>query len=109
MMLIPIAVIGLQIGLISPIVDLIPMPESIQKIFLEFSKQNGPFSFMAVVIAAPIFEELIFRGVILDGLLRNYSPLNLFFLECPVWCDPFESLAICSGYDTWNLFRMGVL
>lgn len=74
--LVSVATIAIQTGIVSPIVDLIPMPESIQHIFLEMAKRNGVFSFIAIVIAAPMLEELIFRGVILDGLLKLYSPLK---------------------------------
>ena len=31
-------------------------------------------SFISLAIAAPILEELLFRGIILEGFLRNYSP-----------------------------------
>ena len=37
-------------------------------------------AFMKVVIIAPVVEELIFRGVIMHGLMRNYSgPVAVFF------------------------------
>ena len=81
MILISVAVIALQIGVIVPIVNLIPMPEFMEKIFLEFSKRNGIFSFMAIVIAAPVLEELIFRGIILDGFLKKYSPLKAILVS----------------------------
>src|SRR6187551_2613294 len=66
--LVSIAVLGIQTGIVSPLVSLIPMPDFIKKIFLEISSQTGIFSFMTIAIAAPILEELIFRGIILDGL-----------------------------------------
>lgn len=34
---------------------------------------GGAWSWLAVVIAAPLFEELLFRGVILRGLANRYS------------------------------------
>ena len=74
--LVSIAVLGIQTGIVSPIVSLIPMPEFAKKLFLELSGQTGIFSFMTIAIAAPILEELIFRGIILDGLLKKYSPLK---------------------------------
>jgi hypothetical protein len=49
------------------------MPESIKKAFMDFGSQTGIFAFFLMVIAAPILEELIFRGIILDGLLKKYS------------------------------------
>ncbi len=52
---------------------LIPMPEIIKKMFEKIMKPNI-FSFLAAVIAAPILEEIFFRGIILEGLLKNYSP-----------------------------------
>lgn len=74
--IIPLIIIGtiaLLFGIISPIGNLIPMPESIKKAFMDFGSQTGIFAFLLMVIAAPILEELIFRGIILDGLLKKYS------------------------------------
>lgn len=52
------------------------MPDSVKKIFMELSKQTGPFAFLTMVVAAPILEELIFRGIMLDGLLYKYPPIK---------------------------------
>jgi uncharacterized protein len=74
--IIPLIIIGtiaLLFGIITPIGNLIPMPESIKKAFMDFGSQTGIFAFFLMVIAAPILEELIFRGIILDGLLKKYS------------------------------------
>ena len=73
--------IALLLGVITPIVGLIPTPEFFTKIFLEMAKQNGIFSFLLMVIAAPILEELLFRGVILDGLLKKYSPVKSILIS----------------------------
>jgi len=70
-----VAAIALLFGVVSPIGDLIPMPEFFKKVFLNMAKHSGFFSFLLMVIAAPILEEFIFRGIILDGLLKKYSPV----------------------------------
>jgi uncharacterized protein len=80
-LLVSMAAIAIQTGIISPIINLIPMPESIKEIFLEFARRNGIYSFIAIVIAAPILEELIFRGIILNGLLKKYSPLKSILIS----------------------------
>lgn len=64
--------------IIAPLTELIPMPESIVKMFEEMMKPNI-FSFIFVVIAAPILEELFFRGIILEGLLKSYSVNKAIF------------------------------
>lgn len=82
--IIPFIIIGtmaLLFGIVSPIGSLIPMPESIKKMFLEFAGQNGIFAFILMVIAAPVLEELIFRGIVLDGLLKKYTPLNSILIS----------------------------
>jgi uncharacterized protein len=66
-----IAFVCLHIFL-DPITSLIPLPEVLKKIFYETLQQPIPYFFM-LVMAAPVLEELLFRGVILDGLLRNYK------------------------------------
>ena len=79
--LISISTIAIQIGIATPIINLLPMPQYMQKMFLEFDTYKGPFSFIAIVIAAPVFEELIFRGIILDGLLQKYRPIESIVLS----------------------------
>ncbi|WP_461151727.1 lysostaphin resistance A-like protein [Spirosoma pulveris] len=57
--------------LAEPIVSAIPMPEAIEELIRKaFTKHV----ILSAVIAAPILEEILFRGIILDGFLKNYRP-----------------------------------
>jgi len=73
--------IALLFGIVTPMSSLIPMSESVKELFLDISRQTGIFSFILMVIAAPILEELIFRGIILDGLLTKYSTVKSILLS----------------------------
>jgi uncharacterized protein len=59
--------------LLDPLTSLVPPSELFNKMLLETIKQPVPYFFM-IVIAAPILEELFFKGIILDGFLKNYKP-----------------------------------
>ena len=59
--------------IIELITELIPMPESFIELF-EGLIQPNIFSFLTIVVLAPILEELLFRGIILEAFLKNYSP-----------------------------------
>ncbi len=59
--------------LIDPLTSFIPMPKTFEEMFKEMVKPNI-FSFLTLVVAAPVFEELFFRGIILEAFLKNYSP-----------------------------------
>jgi len=112
--LVSVAAIALQTGIIIPLISMIPMPEFMKNIFREVSGRNI-FSFLTLVIAAPIFEELIFRGIILDGLLKKYSPTRSIVISsilfAVVHLNPWQFIAafvigIFSGwvyYATRNL------
>lgn len=79
--LISLATIGIQTGLTSPLASLIPLPDSMRAVFLELANMNGIFACIAIVVAAPIFEELIFRGIILDGLLSSQTPTKAIVIS----------------------------
>lgn len=49
-----------------------PMPEIIKKLFVDMVTFNV-WSFMLACVAAPLFEELFCRGIILRSFLQNYS------------------------------------
>lgn len=69
----PVAAIGLiAMGIVAePLVSATPMPDALQEMIKDmFSKHV----IVSAVIAAPILEEILFRGIILDGFLKNYSP-----------------------------------
>lgn len=111
MVLVSISVIAIQTGIVSPIINLFPMPEFMQKIFLEFANQNGVYSFIAIVIAAPIIEELIFRGIILNGLLQRYSPVKSIILSSILFgivhLNPwqFVSALIIGMFSGWVYYK----
>lgn len=47
-----------------------------------FESDYGMYgAFLKVVILAPVIEELIFRGVIMHGLMRNYSKFTAVFIS----------------------------
>jgi uncharacterized protein len=65
---------------IEPVINLIPVPEWGRRLF----EGMLPVSFLRIamiVVAAPIFEELLFRGVILNGFLKRYSPMKAILLS----------------------------
>ena len=65
-------IIGLHI-LLDPLNEIFPAPESLIKVFRALLLQ--PYAaFFYIVISAPILEEVLFRGIILDGYLKNYKP-----------------------------------
>ena len=80
--LIIIAQIGLLIGITVPILglvlELIPVPEALAKAF-EFEINIS--TFLLIVIAAPVLEEFIFRAVMLNGLLKKYSPVKAILIS----------------------------
>lgn len=57
-----------------------PMPDEWTKEFKSFLAPD-PYIFIAAGILAPVFEELIFRGIILDGLLQRYKPGTAIFIS----------------------------
>ncbi|MFN8356239.1 MAG: type II CAAX endopeptidase family protein [Spirosomataceae bacterium] len=59
--------------LLEPIVEAIPMPEVIRKMFEDLFK-NTLVSFALISIIGPIMEELLMRGIILKGFLQRYTP-----------------------------------
>ncbi|MEJ7644985.1 MAG: type II CAAX endopeptidase family protein [Chryseolinea sp.] len=106
-----ITTIAIQIGLIYPIVSSLPMPEFVKKIFLELSERQGLFSFLAIVIAAPILEELVFRGIILDGFLKKYSPVKSILLSSIIFgvfhLNPWQFItALITGiFSGWVYYK----
>jgi len=57
---------------LDPLTSLFPPPENLQALFKEVY-QHPLILFAMIVIAAPLLEELLFRGIILEGLLKNYN------------------------------------
>jgi uncharacterized protein len=60
----------------------LPPPEwAVRFLVSLFSSQHPGASFCLVVIVAPVTEELIFRGLILRGLLQRFSPPRAILLS----------------------------
>ena len=109
--LIVLVAIPLNLGIAGPLVELVPMTdffrEMIREMVLEMASDQGPLMFIALVIAAPILEELIFRGIMLDGLLRIYSPTkavvvsSLLFGVIHLNPAQFVGAALVGGFMGW--------
>ena len=67
---------ALLFGVAEPISGLIPIPDGMQESMQAMSRDIGLRTFVCMVLAAPLLEELIFRGIMLDGLLKRYTPLK---------------------------------
>ncbi len=88
--------------IIEPLSNLIPMPESIAKIFEEMFQPNI-YTFLASVIAAPILEELLFRGIILEGFLKNYSPRKAI-----IWSSVIFGIAHLNPWQAIGAILIGI-
>lgn len=59
----------------------IPPPAWFWELFDNIFDGSGFGAFMKVAIIAPVVEELIFRGIILQGLRRNYTAFVSVFMS----------------------------
>ncbi len=106
-----IAAIALLFGIVTPLSNLIPMPDIVKDMFRELAALNGFGAFLMIVVAAPLFEELIFRGVILDGLLKRYTPrkaiLMSAFLFAFVHLNPWQFITgmVIGTFIGWIYYR----
>lgn len=106
--LILLATIGIQYGIISPIVSFIPVSPAILSI-VEKAFALIPLSsiIISVVIISPFFEELIYRGLVLDSLLKNKSRwiaiLIASFIYAFIHFNPYQfcSVFLLSLFIGW--------
>ncbi len=101
--LIVLVAIPLNLGIAGPLVELVPMTdffrEMIREMVLEMAGDQGPLMFIALVIAAPILEELIFRAtkaIVVSSLLFGVIHLN------PA---QFVGGALVGGFMGWVYFH----
>jgi len=100
--LIPVIIIStlaLVVGL-EGISNILSMPVSVAKYFESIFKKDF-FSVVTIVIAAPIMEEIICRGIVLKGLLKNYPPqkaivISAFFFGL-IHLNPWQALPAFFG------------
>ena len=98
-------VVGLEV-----VSSLIPMPVYMQKLFENVFTKNV-FSLVTVIIAAPIMEEILCRGILLKGLLKNYSPIKAILISAiffgVIHLNPWQALpAFCAGlFLGWVFYK----
>ncbi len=64
---------------ISPLIDMIPLPVLFDLSMDDFV--GGPTMLLSTVIFAPIYEEMFYRGFLLEGLLKKHSPATAICLS----------------------------
>ncbi len=89
--------------LVEPLINAIPMPELIRKYFNSVIT-NDIYSFVMIAIAAPLLEELVFRGIVLDGLLKHYSPVKAI-----IWSAAIFGIAHLNPWQFLSAFSLGLV
>jgi hypothetical protein len=89
--------------IIEPLANLIPIPEWFKKL-LDQVISRDVYSFITIAIAAPILEEFIFRGVVLEGMLKQYSPQKAI-----IWSSLIFGIAHLNPWQFIGAFFIGLL
>jgi hypothetical protein len=93
-----------------PLDSLMPVPEEYVDMMKNMAKPNV-FSFLSIVVAAPLLEEIFFRGIILEGFLKNYSPKKAILLSAAIFgaihLNPWQAsgaflIGILIGWLYWK-------
>ena len=66
--------------LVDPLEQILPFSDNYQHYYTALLSVKG-YSFFVIVIAMPFLEEILFRGIILRGFLKNYTPLKAILLS----------------------------
>lgn len=84
------------------LVSLIPMPQKIQEFFASMVQLNI-YGYLTIGIAAPILEELIFRGIVLKAFLKKYEPSKAI-----MWSAVIFGVAHLNPWQFVPAFLIGV-
>jgi membrane protease YdiL (CAAX protease family) len=90
--------------------NLLPMPESVRKFFERLSTKDFSTIIM-LVIAAPILEEILCRGIVLKGLLKNYAPNKAIVISALffglIHLNPWQALPAFLGglFLGWTYYK----
>jgi membrane protease YdiL (CAAX protease family) len=74
-----LAILSIDI-ILEPLMSMAPPSDMLMEMMKGMKNEPVAF-FFAVVLAAPILEEVLFRSIILDGFLKNYKPLKAILLS----------------------------
>lgn len=93
----------LALGFVTePLSSWLPMPEYIKGIFEKILNNSG-WAFATTVVAAPILEEFILRGVIERGLLKHTTPLKAI-----LWSSFFFAIIHLNPWQATGAFIAGL-
>ncbi len=93
-----------------PLTAWMPMPDFFKQLFASMTQQNLP-TFLLAVVAAPVLEEWLCRGVIAKGLLRHSTPARAIlwsafifaFIHLNPWqAVPAFTIGAIIGYVYWK-------
>jgi len=90
--------------LMEPFIEALPYAKEFNDMMLQAIGDNTTFAFLTVAVAAPILEEILFRGIILDGFLKNYSPTKAI-----VWSAVIFGLVHLNPYQFIPAFLIGLI
>jgi membrane protease YdiL (CAAX protease family) len=88
--------------IIEPITNIIPVPDVLKEMLKGMFSKTFP-AFATAVIVAPVLEELIFRGIMLEGLLKNYNPVKAILIT-----NIFFGLAHLNPWQFIGAFLIGI-
>ena len=96
--------------LVEPLTMWLPMPAYMEELFAAMFQRNAA-TFLMAVVAAPLCEEWMCRGVIARGLLRHTSPAKAIvwsaFIFALIHLNPWQALpafvfGLLLGYVYWK-------
>lgn len=88
--------------ILEPISIWIPMPEAVKEIYRQML-DNNLWTTVSVVIAAPLVEEFLLRGVMLRGMLKHTYPLKAI-----IYSALFFALVHMNLYQAAGAFMVGL-
>ncbi len=93
----------LALGFVTePLSSWLPMPDSMKLIF-EKILTNSFWAFITTVIAAPVLEEFLLRGIMERGLLKHTTPGNAI-----LWSAFFFALIHMNPWQAIGAFTAGI-
>lgn len=99
-----VAIATIAMGFVcEPLSSWLPMPEHIKEIF-EKILSDSFWAFLTTVIAAPVIEEFLLRGIIERGLLHWFSPWKAI-----LWSAFFFAIIHLNPWQAIGAFIAGIL